>query len=1165
MANNQAPRPRPARPAFNLILALLWLTPGFAAYGQESRGTIIGRISDASGAVLPGVTVRATNVATGVQATAKTNEAGSYNIPFLTPGTYRITAEVGGFKRFIQDDVEVRVSETVDLGIAMEVGAVSESVETRGETPLLDTATPSLGQVIDQRRVQELPLFAGNPTELTLLAPGIINATDMRLRKAAFNNAPSQIASDGNGQYNNEFTIDGVSNTFASGSTARVAFSPPVYAVREFKIQTSAYDASVGHTIGALTNLSTASGTNGLHGELHFWERNSAFDAPNFFNNKNNTKPAAYQDHRYGASAGGPVVIPRLYNGRNKTFWYYAWESNKWGGPQAFVGTVPTAEQRRGDFSGLLRLGAQYQIFDPATTAPAPNGRFSRQPFVNNVIPTNRLDPVGLQLLNFFPLPNQTGTADGRNNFFRASKALEDYYVHFARVDHAFSERHRIFGRFHYDFWEEDKDDWFGNRSTAIILNRINQGFALDDVFVINPAMVLNVRYGVTYQEFPERRATRGFDLASLGFSPALVGLVSDPSLETIPRVTAGGYSQFGRWESGDGTNTSLTHSLSGNFTRLQGSHNMKFGADFRVYRAFGNRFPTDVAPDLNFPNTYTRGPLDNAAAAPIGQELAALLLGVPGGSMSRSASYAAQDKYLALYFHDDYKVTPKLTLSFGLRYELESPITERFDRLVGGFAFGESNPIEAQARANYARSPIPELSPDNFRVLGGLTFVNQGGNDRSPFAGEKNNLMPRIGVAYQLDAKTVIRAGFGTFYDTLGVNTTVPIQTGFSQSTPIQASLDNGLTYVATLANPFPGGLLQPQGAAGGLTTNLGQGINFFDPGLTHAYAQRWSVGVQRELPGAFVADVSYVGNRGTRLAVPRNYNNTPAQYLSTRSERDQATINFLSAQFPNPFFGTNSIYGRTISRGDLLRPYPHFGAVTVEEPIGYSWYHALQVRSEKRFTQGYTFQLAYTWSKLMEAVEFLNPTDPLPYESIGGFDRTHRLAVSGIWELPVGRGRRFGADLPGAVNAIIGGWQLSGVVTKQSGGPLGFGNRIFTGDLGDIVLPEDERTAERWFNTEAGFNRNAQQQLASNLRTFPLRFSGIRSDGQTRWDFSLTKNFPIREAVKAQFRAEVFNAWNHVNFGGPNTDPTSTAFGQITGTASDARSWQFAFKLTF
>jgi hypothetical protein len=1148
-----------------ILFAIALLLLSSPAWAQDPRGTILGRVTDSSGGVMPGVEIRVTNAQTGVTVAAMTNDRGNYNIPFVLPATYTVTAEMSGFKKYIREGIQVRVSETVDLNIQMEVGGINETLSITAETPLLDTSGSSLGQVVDERRILELPLFAGNPVELTMLAPGVMNATDMRIRKAGFNNAPSQMASDGNGQYNNEFQIDGVSNNFANGNgTSRVAFSPPPTAIREFKIQTNPYDASIGHTIGAVTNVSTASGTNQIHGEVHYWARNSALDAPTFFQNKNRTKKAVYQDHRYGASAGGPVYIPGVYNGKNKTFWYYAYEANKWGSPQSGTLTVPTVAERGGDFSALLKLGSSYQIYDPKTTRAEAGGRFRRDPFQGNIIPSTRLDPVGQKLLAFYPLPNQTGTSDGRNNYAYSLSAKEDYYVHLARVDHAFSEKHRLFVRVHYDFWEEDKDHWFGDY-TAIILNRINRGFALDDVYVINPKMVLNVRYGITSQDFPERRVTRGFDLASLGFSQSLVGMV-DKQLATIPYASASGFDPLGRWESGDGADTSLTHSVSGNLTRLQGNHNLKYGADIRVYRGNHIRFPYSTAPYLTFANTYTRGPLDNSAAASIGQELAAFVLGVPGGSMERAASWAMQEKYFGIYLHDDFKVSSKLTLNLGLRYELETPLTERFDRLVAGFAFDQSNPIEAQAKANYAKNPIPEIPADQFRIRGGLTFVSNGGIGRSPYEGEKNNFQPRLGFAYQLFRDTILRGGYGTFFDTLGVNSNVGIQTGFSQSTPIQASLDSGLTYVATIANPLPNGLIAPKGAGGGLLTNLGQGLSFYDYKIKQPYAQRWSLGIQQMLPAQFMIESTYVGNRGTRLGVTRNINTTPAQYLSRSATRDQATIDYLSRSFSSPFYGIDPIYGTNMSRAGFLAPYPEFGSINVEQPIGYSWYHSMQNRIERRFSQGFTFQLAYTWSKLMEATEFLNASDPMPSEVVGSFDRTHRTAGSGIWEIPVGRGRRFGASFPSIVNGIIGGWQLSGIYTTQSGQPLGFGNAIFTGDLKSIVLPSDQRTAERWFNTDAGFNKVSAQQLASNIRTLPLRFNGIRGDNQVRWDFSIKKNFRVREIANVEFRAETYNAWNQTNFSNPNTTPTSSAFGVITGVASPSgRSWQFALKIVF
>jgi hypothetical protein len=1148
--------------AVALVLLLLLTLPAAA---QDPRGTLAGRVMDISGAVIPNVEVKATNSSTGVTVSARSNAQGRFVMPYLLAGFYSVTAERTGFKRFSRDSVQIRVGEVTEIGIPLEIGEVSETVEVTATTPVLDTTTPSLGQVLDERRVTELPTLAGNAFELALLTPGVFNGTNLRDRKPAFNNGNSQISTDGSGTYNNEFQIDGVSNTFADGNArARVAFSPPQTAIQEFKMQTSNYDASIGHTLGSVVNVSTKSGTNELHGEAHWFVRNRAFDAPNFFNNKNNTEAPVYQDNRYGASAGGPVYIPSLYKGRNKTFWFYAWEANKWIVPGTFTGTVPTAAQRNGDFSDLLGVGSNFQIYDPASTTPAAGGRFSRMPFPGNIIPPGRLDPVGKAIVNLYPQPTSAGTADGRNNFFNGGLASkEDYYVHIARVDHAFSESYRIFGRVHYDFWEEDKNNHFANRINGIILNRINRGVALDQVFVLNPTFLLNVRYGFTNQEFPERRITQGFDLASLGFSSNLTSLI-DGSLATVPRVRLGGYSTISPWESGDGTNTGVTHTWQGNFTKLLGTHSLKFGADGRIYRGFENRFPYAVSPDLNYNNSYTRGPLDNSPGAPLGQELASMLLGVPAGSMELSASYAMQSTYLGLYLHDDFKLSRSLTLNLGARYEKEWPITERYNRLVAGFDAGTANPIEAQARANYAANPIPEIPVDAFNVLGGLTFVNSGGIGRNPFSTESNNFLPRIGLSWQIRPTTVVRAGYGMFFDLVGVNRTDALQTGFSQSTPIQASLDNGLTFRATNADPFPTGLLQPLGPAGGLETNLGQGYTFYIDRRLNGYAQRWSLGLQQQI-GEFLVEGSYVGNRGSRLNINRRINETPIEYLSRSQLRDTATINYLSRQFPNPFKGTNPIYGNNISRANLLKPYPQFGNLVVNEPQGYSWFHSFQGRIEKRFSQGYTFDLSYTWSKSMEATAYLNIADTRPYESLGGLDRPHRVAISGIYEFPFGKGRRWAAQTPRAADLFIGGWQLDAVIIFQSGAPLGFGNALFLGDVKDIPLPSGERNADRWFNTAAGFNRNSREQLASNYRQFPLRFSGIRGDAQHRWDLSALKNFSITERVGLQFRAECFNALNRPIFNNPNTSPTSGAFGRITGTQAQARTFQFALKLKF
>ncbi len=371
-----------------LLFWALWPLAGFQA--QDARGIIVGRVTDPTGAVMPGADVRATNTATGVVAAAKTNDQGNYVLPYLVPGIYAVQAELTGFKKFLRDKVEVRVSDRVELNIEMVIGAVTEAVEVTAETPLLQTAEASLGQVVDERRIMELPLFAGNAMDLVHLAPGTVNGTDMRLRKAPFNSAPSQFSTDGSGNNGNSFTIDGVSNVYSDGTSPRVAFSPPTAALAEFKVETSSFDASVGRTMGAVVNVSTKGGTNRMHGQAWEWLRHSAFDAPTIFQNRSNQKLPIYRDNRFGLAGGGPVYIPKLYNGKNKTFWFFTWEEQKFGDPNvggSMTSTVPREQWKNGDLSDLLKLGDNYQLYDPATIAVAPQGRYSRLPFPGNIIP----------------------------------------------------------------------------------------------------------------------------------------------------------------------------------------------------------------------------------------------------------------------------------------------------------------------------------------------------------------------------------------------------------------------------------------------------------------------------------------------------------------------------------------------------------------------------------------------------------------------------------------------------------------------------------------------------------------------------------------------------------------------------------------------------------
>ncbi|MBL8215406.1 MAG: TonB-dependent receptor, partial [Bryobacterales bacterium] len=892
-----------------------------------------------------------------------------------------------------------------------------------------------------------------------------------------------------------------------------------------------------------------------------WWLRHSKLDTPTIFQNRSGQKLPIYQDNRFGLAGGSPIIIPKVYNGKNKTFWYWTWEANRFGDPNvgASQSTVPREAWRNGNFSDLLALGANYQLYDPATISANANGTFSRQIFPGNIIPANRISPIAKNLLALYPLPNQPGAANGANNYFLSGKAIENYWTTIGRVDHAISDKDRLFVRLHRDFWEEDKNRSFGNNVNGIILNRINRGIALDEVHMFSATFLLNFRYGLAQQIFPERRVSQGFDLSSLGFSSAFTNLF--PKESAVPNVRIGSMTQLSGSESGDGAASSMVHSFTGNFTKISGKHTFKFGPEFRLYRVFLDRHSASTSPILNFSSEWGRGPLNTSAAPPVGAEFVSLLLGIPGGEAQRTGSFATQDKYFAGYFQDDWRVTQKLTLNLGLRLEYESPVTERFNRSVTQFDASTPNPIAAQAIANYARNPIPEIPASAFRANGGLLFASD--SNRTFWNSTGLLWLPRIGLAYQATANTVIRAGYGIFYGSLGSFKTTANLAGFSQTTPMIPTQNNGLNFIADLSNPLPNGLIAPLGAGAGLQTNLGQNISFFQRDRTMPYAQRWSFGLQREFKLGFVVESSYVGNRGTKLPVNRNINATPRQYMSTSPTRDQATITYLGAAFPNPFFGLNPQYTGTMSRANLLRPYPQFGDITFSDPVGYSWYHSMQNRVEKRFGQGFTLQVSHTWSKAMDATSFLNPTDPMPYESLADIDRAHRIAGSGIWELPFGKGRHWGSNLSAVPNFLFGGWQLSGAYQRQSGQPINWGNIQIIGDPNTLVLPSDQRGPDRWFNTSI-FNRNSAQVLASNLRTFPYRFSNVRLDQQRRLDFSLNKTFPIGERFKMRFRGDVFNVENTPVLRGPNADPVNGAFGTITA-QEPPRSFQFSLNLQF
>ncbi len=1153
-----------------ICVVLLGVVATPMAWAQEARGAIVGRVTDSSGAVVPGVSLEITNTATGITATVITNEQGNYLAPYLIPGTYRIATQRPGFKRYVRDGIELRVNDRLELNIPLELGEVTETVTVSMEAPLLETTTASMGQVVDARRVAELPLPHGNPYHLIQLSPGVGFARSLTLDRPF---EPTHIVGytmDGVRSNRSEVSLDGVPNTStANANEVIAAYVPPADVVAEFKVQTAAFDASVGQTEGGVVNMSLKSGANRLHGTAYLVKFDPTLTANLFFSNQSGLPRGDFTYNRWGTMASGPVAVPKLYDGRNRTFYMYGYEGIHETRPRGTTLTVPTARQREGDFSELLRLGSRYQIYDPLSRRAIGGGRFQVEPLENNIVPQRFISPISRKILDYYSLPTVSGSVDGRNNLPLPNEPEPiTYYTHTFRLDHNLSSRHRVFSRVYVYKRDSHYNTWFHNLTQGQWFQFLSRGAAFDDVYSFSPTFIMNLRYGYnrfirTYDAHPE---SRGFDLTQLGL-PAAYNNAIDPAIRRFPQVTIDAYAGTYNgtlWRPTD------THALVAAFDKVMGEHSLKFGMEYRVYRENQYNYDNVSTGRFDFGTTWTRGPFDSSAASPIGQGLASLLYGLPtGGFVERRDSYSEQSTAWSFYVQDDWKLTRRLTVNVGVRYEIEGPLTERFNRTVRGLDFDAALPIEAQVRANYARNSTAEVPPEQFRVRGGLTFAGVNGLPRTLWERDANNFMPRIGLAYQLSPRTVLRAGYGVFFSFLGTRRGDVVQSGFSQRTSLVPSLDNGLTFRATLANPFPDGIQEPPGASLGVMTFAGQEVTFFNTRPLAPYMQRWQFSVQRELPHRVVADVAYVGNRGTHVETNRNLNALPVQYLSRTGVRDQATINYLSFNMPNPFnplLPGTSRAGTLVSRSVLLTAYPHFTNLNTTTNEGYSWYHSFQARVEKRFSAGYTVQAAYTWSKFMEATGFLNGADPTPAKVISDQDFPHRLSLSWIWELPFGRGRKWAAQVNPVTAKIISGWQVQGIFAGQAGQALGFaGDTIFTGNLQDVVLPKSQRTAESWFNTGAGFERDTSKRLASHARTMSFRFSGIRGDGINNWDLSVIKDTAIKESTKVQFRAEFLNAFNHVLFSNPNTDPYNSAFGTITSEKGYPRRIQLGIKFVY
>lgn len=1119
---------------------------------QEFRSTLYGRVMDQQQAVIPGAKITVVQLETKSVASTATGPDGSFTLPYLLPGTYEVTAESEGFKRFQQRGIVISANERKSIDIALEIGTVTDAVTVTADAPMLETATGAVGQVLTSRQVENIPINGRNPLVLAHLYTLVTPQGGTVLTRPFDTAHTSDISIAGTPGRSNELLLDGAPNTTRD---SRAAVNPPMDSVMEVKVEGFQTDAAFGNTGGGTINVITKAGTNEYHGALYHYNQVARLAATPFFDNRaGQPKPFALWN-QFGAASGGPVIIPKMLNGRDRLFYFFSYEGIRQPNPNPLAGTTPTEAMKRGDFSSLLALGSNYQIYDPLTGV-VDGTRVRRLPLAGNVIPQNRINPVARNLLQYYPAPNAPGGADGRGNFFGNAPQKDNWDNYLGRLDFN-TDSNKLFLSTRHNGRDSNEQAFYRNIARGRRFVRDIWNVMLDNVHTLSPTAFLNSR--LTWTRFLERRRllSEGFDLTSVGF-PA--SLAAESPLPVLPRVEVGGFVEL------SDSNHNLTPydsvQIFNSVSKIVNRHSLKMGADLRLYRE-SNWQPRYSSGRYQFNANWTRGPLSNSPAAPLGQELAAFLLGLPtGGSWDLQSYRSVQAGYWSLFVQDDLRVSRTLTLNLGLRYEKELPATERFDRLVVGFDPTAVNSVTVPAKAAYAARPIPEVPPSAFNTNGGLLFATP--DNRSSYTTRSTNFSPRFGFAWNpsMARKTVIRGGIGVFYFDLGLADFN--QTGFSQSTPLVASLDGNLTPYATLSNPFPDGIQQPTGASLGVDTFLGRGISYYNRNVQNPYSVRWNFTAQRQLSTNLVVELTYMGNHAVHLTVERPVNYTPAQYLSRSPVRDQEAIDFLSANVPNPFSGLlpgTNLNGSVTSRDQLLAAFPVYTGVTANAlNDGSSYAHMGLLKVEKRFSGGLQLQAAYQLSKVIQRLSLLNDSDLQLEKRVAPEDATHRAVVNGIYDLPFGRGRRFGSGVNPVLNHVIGGWLVSGMYTLQSGPPLEWGNVVYLG--GDLNM--NPRNIGAAFDTSR-FNRNSNQQPSRNLRTFNSAFSNLRADGVNTFDVSVIKNFSLMEALRLQYRCEFFNALNHPLFGPPDLSPTASTFGQIRTQANQPRRIQMALRLVW
>jgi Carboxypeptidase regulatory-like domain/TonB dependent receptor len=1127
-------------------------------FGQAFTASLSGTVNDPNGASIPGATVRVQNLSTNEVRQIITGPEGHYTVSQLPPGGYQVTVEAKGFKSFVQKSLTLRANQAAEFNIPMQVGDITQTVEVAAGIVLLDTQSANQGVTLNSSQLESLPASMRTPFAFLNAMAGTTSVSSLgsSVFNDVFDQQYSRFALNGGRDNTTLIMLDGAPATAVDWGGLMI--SPSIDSVQEMQVNRNTYDAEFGKTSGGVVSLVTKGGGNTFHGTAFDFFRNDNLDANSWSNNRAGRSKTEFKRNQFGGNLSGPI-----WKSKNLFFFGgYEGMRQRTPGSSGFL-TVPTDLERSGDFSQSLNPdGSLSVIYNPFTTRPNPNGSgFVRDAFPGNRVPQNLFDPVAVKALALFPKPNLAGDPGTHTrNFYQTAPGLVVNDKIDSRIDWAHSAKHSMYARLSVAPRQNNVGaQYFGNGADSN-KSDINPRFhgTWGNTFIPTPTWVVNVLLGAS-------RWREGQLSPSLGHTGAELGLpastVSQFQAATFPSFNFGGYSTLAN--SAQREFIRYTHNLQVNVSKERRLHSFKFG--FMGELMLINNLDRRSA-DFFFSRGMTSGPTAATNSSTSGNAIASMLLGTgDNGNAPLRPDLAASMRTYAGYFQDNWRVTRRLTLNLGLRYELQRPATERFNRL-SYFIPEATNPLAART---------------GLTLKGAVGFVNA--DDRGIWNQDTHDFAPRIGLAFKLTDKLVMRAGYGIFYANASSMFTFDPVPGFSSDTPWIASQGGGgLIPAAPLSNPFPGGLVQPVGSSTGALTQVG-----FNPNQTWVrnphptgYRQNYSLDFQYEISRSTVIEVGYAGFSGRRLMFgqPRESDQLPPQFLALGDR--------LNEQVTNPFFGiitdTRSVLsGPTVPRHRLLRPYPQFTSVSLTRstPGADANFNALEVKVSKQFSNGLTLLSSYQWSKNIDNASedigwitgdaWRNFYDLTLDRSISSHDIPQSFVTNLVYELPVGKGKNFGASLPKAAESVIGGWQVSTIVRMSSGYPLPVGMPNSLGTYGYQTLRPNlissnltpaNRTPDNWFNTAA-----FAAPPPFTIGNAPRYIGNLRTDWARNVDFGLMKYFRITEHVRTQFRGDFFNLFNTPQFGALGTTFSTGNFGKATGTMNAPRNVQLGLKLEF